>query len=285
MTALTVGDIRPLLNMAGSFLNNAEPIAGQLRAAITSLNVPITTELDAALTVIEQNPILVKLGVDEFKAAVNGLDDSTLLTDVPGLGGNAGGTGGGGTGDGGVVVDDSGNKVQTFTLPHSGATINVDGDKVTVTPVDGQPQELVGLDRLKFSDGTLYLDVQDGAGAVKNAYEAVLGIDAPDGAGFEFWLDNIEKKQADLFDMTKAFVATDEFKQKYGALLNDVSALVDQFYQNVLGRAADADGKTFWSNYIEQNGADVLDETLAYMMQTEEFTNIVGSSFADGVFV
>ncbi|MFG6558807.1 hypothetical protein, partial [Sulfitobacter sp. 1A15258] len=34
---------------------------------------------------------------------------------------------------------------------------------ITVTLPGSEPQELVGLDRLECTDGTLFLDVQDGA--------------------------------------------------------------------------------------------------------------------------
>lgn len=291
MADLTVGDIRPLLTLVASnpLLNASEPIASQLRSLLTGLGVPITDELDASLTLIEANPILVATGTAEFQAAIAGLEDGALIDSISGLGGSTDGGGtGGGTGGGGPVVvqDANGNDIQSFTLPFSGTTIDVSGENVTVTLPGSAPQALVGLERLEFSDGTLFLDVQDGAGLVKKAYDALLDRDAPDAEGFDFWLNLYEAGTIDTFALTNGFVQADSFTQKYGALLNDFGALLDAFYQNLLGREADDAGKTFWTNFLENNGGvDAVDETLAYMMQSDEFKGLVGTSFPDGIFV
>lgn len=292
MAELTVGDIRPLLTLAANnpLLNDSESIASQLRGILTGLGVPITSELDAALSLIEANPVLVSAGVAEFRAAIEGVPDSTLLSALTGLGdgsegGDTGGDGGVG-GDVSLVQDANGNTVKTFELPFSGTTIAVSESEVTVTVPGSAPQVLVGLDRLEFSDGTFFLDIQDGAGLVKKAYDALLGRDAPDAAGFDFWLDLYEAGTINTFALTSAFTQSDAFTQKYAAVLTDYDALLDAFYQNLYGRAADDAGKTFWTNFLENNGgAEAVDEALAYMMQSDEFGTIVGNSFADGVFV
>jgi hypothetical protein len=54
---------------------------------------------------------------------------------------------------------------------------------------------------------------------------------------------------------------------------------------DIFGREADAAGKAFWQEYIENGGLDVLDETLAYFLQSDEVTNIIGSNFSDGIFI
>ena len=189
MKELTVGDIRPLLTLAvnSPILNDSEGIASQLRGILAGLGVPVTAELEASLSLIEANPVLVSAGVAELRSAIENLPDSTLLSDVEGFG--TGGSNGGGT-DGGVVVtqDVNGNDIQTFTLPFSETKITVGSDSVTVTLPGGEPQVLVGLDRLEFTDGTLFLDIKDGAGLVKAAYDALLGRDQPDASGFDFWL-------------------------------------------------------------------------------------------------
>jgi hypothetical protein len=283
---LTIGDIRPLLSLTTSIFNNSESIAAQLRSLITSLNVPITAELDAALTIIEQNPILIKLGVDEFNAGVAGFPDSTPLSDIPAFSDVGGNSGGGGViTPPTVTIDPNGNEIQTFSLPYSDASIVITGETVTVTPAGGESQSLVGLDRIVFDDGTLYLDTQDGAGALKTAYNAVLGVSTPDAAGFEFWLNEIESGSSTLFSVMEAFVRTESFNAKYGDKLTDTSALLDAFYMDIFGREADAAGKAFWQEYIENGGLGVLDETLAYFLQSDEVTNIIGSNFSDGIFI
>lgn len=282
MDQLTVGDIRPLLTLAANspLLDDSEGIASQLRGILISLGVTITSELDEALTLIEANPILVSAGVEELRSAIENLPDETLLSDVEGFGTAEPGDGAG------VTQDQNGNDIQTFTLPFSGTTISVEDDGVTVTLPGEEPQKLVGLERLEFTDGTLFLDIEDGAGLVKAAYNALLGNSQPDAAGFDFWLDHYEGGTIDTFALTNAFTQTDAFAQQYGAVLNNAEALVQSIYNNLFDREADAAGLTFWKEYLDANGiADTVDEALAYMMQSDEFAGLVGTTYSDGVFV
>ena len=294
MNELTVGDIRPLLDLIASnpLLDQSQPIASQLRSIIEGFGAPITPELDATLTLIEQNPILVEAGVAEFRAAIEALPDSTLLSDVPGFGGTGGGaTGGGGSGGGlgnpDISTDANGNDIKTFSLPFSGTTIDVNGDQVTVSVPGGGTETLTGLDRLEFTDGTLFLDVKDGAGLVAKSYEALLGRGTPDAAGFDFWLDGFEGGTIDTFALTNAFAATDAFAEIYGAVLADTGALLGKVYQNLFGREVDAPGLQFWSDYIDASGggAASIGDALGYMVQSAEFQDTIDTSYADGVFV
>lgn len=295
MEELTVGDIRPLLTLVANnpLLDDSGSIASQLRSLLTATGVPITGELAQALDIIEQNPVLIDAGVAEFRAAIESLPDSTLLSEVPGFAGSVGGGDGGSDGgdDGGfdipvTVVDADGNEVVTYTLPFSGTTISVSGDNVTVSIPGQDAQVLSGLDRIEFTDGTYFLDVEDGPGVLKGAYDALLGRGQPDAEGFDFWLGVLESNAADLFDLTEAFVQTDSFAEQYGALLNNAEDLLNEIYINLFNRVADQPGLAFWSNYLESNGvADTVDEALAYMLQSDEFQTLIGTTLDDGFFV
>lgn len=281
MDELTVGDIRPFLSMIANnpLLNDSEGLASQLRSIITSIGVTITPELDASLSAIEANPILVSAGIEELRSAIDGLPDSMLLSEIDGFGTVE-------PGGSDITQDLNGNDIQTFELPFSGTTISIEDDGVTVTLPGGEPQKLVGLDRLEFTDGTLFLDVQDGAGLVKEAYEALLGNAQPDAEGFDFWLDLYEGGTIDTFALTNAFTQTEAFSEQYAAALNDADALVRSIYQNLFDREADDAGLNFWREYLDANGiSDSVDEALAYMMQSDEFAQLVGTTYADGVFV
>ncbi|MBM07705.1 MAG: hypothetical protein CMH88_15380 [Oceanibulbus sp.] len=281
MDELTVGDIRPLLTLIADnpLLNDSEGLASQLRSIITSLGVPITAELDAALSAIEANPILISAGVKELRSAIADLPDSALISEIEGLS----------TVDPSspkITQDANGNDIQSFQLPFSGTTISIKGDEVTVTIPGEEPQKLVGLDRLEFIDGTLFLDVEDGAGLVKAAYEALLGNAQPDAEGFDFWLNLYEGGTIDTFALTNAFTQTEAFSQQYEAALNNSESLIRSIYQNLFNREADDAGLDFWKEYLDLNGiADTVDEALAYMMQSDEFTQLIGTSYSDGVFV
>jgi len=282
MEELTVGDIRPLLTLAANnpIFNDTDSIASQIRALIEGLGVPLTPELQTTLNLIETNPILIDAGIAEFRSAIEGLPDDTLLSSLSGFGD-------GSSGEVETVTQDmNGNDIQTFTLPYSGTTIAVDGDEVTVSIPGQTPQVLVGLDRLEFTDGTFFLDVEDGAGLVKTAYQALLDRDAPDASGFDFWLDLYEAGTIDTFALTENFTQSAAFSDKYGAILSDFDTLIEAFYQNIFGRAADDLGKTFWTGFLESSGGtDAVDETLAYILESDEFSALVGTSYSDGIFV
>ncbi|MDF3351840.1 DUF4214 domain-containing protein [Sulfitobacter sp. KE34] len=281
MEELTVGDIRPLLTLIADnpLLNDSEGLASQLRSIITSLGVPITAELDAALSAIEANPILISAGVEELRSAIADLPDSALISEIEGLSSVD-------PISPEITQDANGNDIQSFQLPFSGTTISIEADEVTVTIPGEEPQKLVGLDRLEFIDGTLFLDVEDGAGLVKTAYEALLGNAQPDAEGFDFWLDLYEGGTIDTFALTNAFTQTEAFSQQYEAALNDSESLIRSIYQNLFDREADDAGLNFWTEYLDLNGiASSVDEALAYMMQSDEFAQLVGTTYSDGVFV
>lgn len=281
MEELTVGDIRPLLTLIADnpLLNDSEGLASQLRSIITSLGVPITAELDAALTAIEANPILISAGVEELRSAIADLPDSALISEIEGLSSVD-------PISPEITQDANGNDIQSFQLPFSGTTISIEADEVTVTIPGEEPQKLVGLDRLEFIDGTLFLDVEDGAGLVKTAYEALLGNAQPDAEGFDFWLNLYEGGTIDTFALTNAFTQTEAFSQQYATALNDSESLIRSIYQNLFDREADDAGLNFWTEYLDLNGiASSVDEALAYMMQSDEFAQLVGTTYSDGVFV
>ncbi|MFG6515408.1 DUF4214 domain-containing protein [Sulfitobacter sp. 1A15333] len=281
MEELTVGDIRPLLTLIADnpLLNDSEGLASQLRSIITSLGVPITAELDAALTAIEANPILISAGVEELRSAIADLPDSALISEIEGLSSVD-------PISPEITQDANGNAIQSFQLPFSGTTISIEADEVTVTIPGEEPQKLVGLDRLEFIDGTLFLDVEDGAGLVKTAYEALLGNAQPDAEGFDFWLNLYEGGTIDTFALTNAFTQTEAFSQQYATALNDSESLIRSIYQNLFDREADDAGLNFWTEYLDLNGiASSVDEALAYMMQSDEFAQLVGTTYSDGVFV
>lgn len=58
---------------------------------------------------------------------------------------------------------------------------------------------------------------------------------------------------ADRADVLKGFTGSKEFKQTYGAL--DDGSFVELLYQNVLGRAADANGPAAWVSELESGSS------------------------------
>lgn len=66
-----------------------------------------------------------------------------------------------------------------------------------------------------------------------------------DPAGLSYWRDQLAASGGNLDAMIGAFSTSAEFSQRYPADLSDV-ALIDQVYQQLFGRAADAAGQAFY---------------------------------------
>ncbi len=73
-------------------------------------------------------------------------------------------------------------------------------------------------------------------------YEAALNRQ-PDESGLNYWID-VAMQGQDTIDISRFFIQSDEFISSFGAPSNE--AFIDRMYLNVLGRNADAEGKSYW---------------------------------------
>ncbi|MEL7211003.1 MAG: DUF4214 domain-containing protein, partial [Actinomycetota bacterium] len=83
------------------------------------------------------------------------------------------------------------------------------------------------------------VDDVDARGPVARLYKAYFRRDG-DRDGLRYWIGTGLPYQA----VSDAFAASPEFQRQYGAL--DDGEFVELDYQNVLGRAPDADGRAYW---------------------------------------
>ncbi|HMJ76181.1 MAG TPA: DUF4214 domain-containing protein, partial [Iamia sp.] len=65
----------------------------------------------------------------------------------------------------------------------------------------------------------------------------------PDAGGFRYWRDQV-RRGASVDAVSQSFANAAEFRTLYGSL--DDPQFVDRVYRNVLGRPADASGKSYW---------------------------------------
>lgn len=98
--------------------------------------------------------------------------------------------------------------------------------------------------------------------AVQQLYVGYLGR-AADAEGQKFWADAIANGTATIASVATGFTLSAEYKAAYAGL--DSAALVDKIYNNVLGRAADAEGKAFWVDALAK-GTVAADTLLATMI-------------------
>lgn len=99
----------------------------------------------------------------------------------------------------------------------------------------------------------------------------------PDQGGFLFWRRAL-LNGVGLVEISDLFAQSDEFNARYGTLTDD--QFVDQIYNNVLGRPADAGGRTYWIQQLA-NGV-TRGEVMVAFSESAEFIDVTGTADLDG---
>ncbi|WP_374580795.1 DUF4214 domain-containing protein [Pseudoduganella sp.] len=149
-----------------------------------------------------------------------------------------------------------------------------------VTALDGaSTTELRHVERLHFGASALALDVDGVAGQVFRLYQAAFDR-KPDLEGVGYWMAAAEKGFS-LFDIAAGFINSDEFRKLYGS--NPANGeLVDRFYQNVLHRAPDAEGRAYWLNVLDQKLAPLSSVLVGFSESAEnvaQVASVIGAGF------
>lgn len=108
---------------------------------------------------------------------------------------------------------------------------------------------LVGVERLRFSDVTLALDIDGVAAEAYRIYKAAFDRQ-PDLPGLGFWIKNMDAGVG-LGAVAQEFINSAEFIRLYGANPSD-EQFVDLLYANVLDRQADQSGYDFWIGALDR---------------------------------
>ena len=144
-----------------------------------------------------------------------------------------------------------------------------------------QDMKAVSIERLEFTDRTLALDIDGVAGQAYRLYQAAFAR-TPDTEGLSFWVSVMDQGQS-LQTVAGAFLASAEFANLYSATSSDAQ-LVELLYQNVLGRAGDAQGAAFWQAQL-QSGASERAEVLVGFAESPENVALVGASIEQGIWL
>ena len=117
--------------------------------------------------------------------------------------------------------------------------------------------QLTNIEIIQFADGRMVYDQGDAAAIAYRMYDSAFGR-APDSSGLNYWTAALQKG-LNAADMASAFAGSQEFVATYGPL--DNQHFVEQLYLNVLDRAGDGGGITYWTNLLDthtQNRGQVL---------------------------
>jgi hypothetical protein len=155
------------------------------------------------------------------------------------------------------VTGQGGLDTLVYASARAGASIVDQGSTVSVTDAAGNHATLSNVERLKFSDGMVALDVHGTAGEAYRLYQAAFDR-TPDKAGLGYWIAAMDKGMT-LTQAAAGFAGSAEFANLYGANASDTQ-FVQALYQNVLHRAGDSAGADFWLHALGSSvtRADVL---------------------------
>jgi len=152
-----------------------------------------------------------------------------------------------------------------------------------VTTLNGGAVEgidtLTSVEHILFADGKFSSDPDSAGAQIIRLYDAALGRGA-DPLGLDFWVDQIEDRGATVVTAANSFVSSTEFLSVAGNLSN--AQFIDYIYQQALGRAADSDGKAFWTGQLDSGLT--RGEFVVGISESSEHRGLTAATVAQGYF-
>jgi hypothetical protein len=146
--------------------------------------------------------------------------------------------------------------------------------------VSATVDSLVNVERLKFRDAAVALDIDGVGGQAYRIYQAAFDR-VPDSGGLGFWIAAMDRGTT-LASVAKGFVDSKEFSDMYGTAPANTD-LVGKFYEHVLHRPAEKDGLAFWVGVLDSHAASVPDVLVAISESNENqaaLAALIGNGFA-----
>lgn len=171
--------------------------------------------------------------------------------------------------DGGAGID---------TASYNGASttyaVGFAGGQIHITNKDATIQDtLQNVERLKFAEGTLALDISGNAGIAYRIYQAAFDR-TPDKAGLTYWVKQMDNGLS-LHNMASNFIGSKEFTTIYGTNSTD-QHFVETLYHNILGRDGETGGISYWDSQLG-SGVSRADVLVGF---SESAENVAGVSAA-----
>lgn len=183
------------------------------------------------------------------------------------------------------ILGGNGHDVVIMEVAHDTVTSIRSGAGFKLTIGTDAVVTLTDVERVTFEDGTV-LAFDTGAWAIAGAayrlYQAAFDR-VPDEGGLGFWIGALDNRIGDLSFVAANFIASAEFAQAYGTpeTVSD-AAFVDLLYRNVLDRAADGEGASYWIDALAA-GTDRSQVLLSFSESNENQAK-VAAAIADGIW-
>jgi hypothetical protein len=169
--------------------------------------------------------------------------------------------------DGGAGVD-----TLVYYSNSYGIMITKLGESTLVTNPSGEVDTLINVERIKFSDLTVALDISGTAGQAYRVYQAAFNR-TPDLGGLGYWISGMDGG-ASLKSVAQGFVDSAEFKILYGASPTNAQ-IVTKFYENVLHRAPESGGYNYWLGILNSRQGTVADVLAAFSESPENQSGVI----------
>ncbi len=150
---------------------------------------------------------------------------------------------------------------------------SVNGYTVSARTGSDGMDSLIGVERIKFADTHVALDVDGVGGQVFRLYKAAYDR-APDLAGIGYWMAVMDQG-ASFADVARDFLDQNEFLSLYGANSSNTT-FVSKLYQHVLHRPLDQAGADFWLASLS-SGESRGDVLRGFSESAENIAQVVGS--------
>jgi len=176
--------------------------------------------------------------------------------------------------DGGAGTDTA-----VFNATRAASTLSKTSTGWTITSTADGTDTLLNIERLKFADTTIALDIDGTAGQCYRIYKAAFAR-TPDLAGLGYWISTMDKGTS-LQQVAAGFIGSAEFQTVYGTNPSN-EVLINKFYTNVLGRAPDSTGANYWIGILNDH-KDTVANVLSNISESPEnkasLVGVIGNGF------
>ena len=148
----------------------------------------------------------------------------------------------------------------------------------TVRDSAGAVDNLINVERIKFDDTMVALDINGSAGQIYRLYQAAFDR-VPDGGGLAFWINRTDQGDS-MMQIAKYFAMNQEYIDLYANTSNE--QFVTKLYEHVLDRAPEGGGYDFWVGNLN-TGATNRDEVLTLFSESPENQAQVIGTIINGI--
>lgn len=186
------------------------------------------------------------------------------------------------TGSGGNDRIEFGKGTDTAVMfaARSSANLTKTNEGYSISSGEDGSDTLIDVERIKFSDGTLALDIDGIAGQAYRIYKAAFAR-TPDNDGLKCWINAMDQG-ATLTAVAAGFVKSAEFESVYGTSPTN-RVIVEKLYQNVLGRDGESGGVGYWVGELDSGNKDAVAVLAGFSESPENITG-VSPAISDGIF-